>query len=372
MVEADPSSVFRALFDGRTLAYGWSRGHDLGTLRGLTEAQYQHHLGGIGIDEDWSLGLAPVRDDGTVRFTGLDLDAKDLTDTEVHEVVRRASDLGLPLVWTLSRSRGLHGWLFLDEPTKPADVRRVLHAWGERLGWSVKSGGASKERGDRFFEVFPKQEWIAPDKAGNWIRLPWPGGQKAMCRRGVWLLEQPPTFAQWLAFALQLRVSQAQLDEFLREVGPAPMPSVPRKTSRATAVIPPHDASVDIPLGSLRDPNVTLADVRRWLGQLGEDYYGPYESSVKVLMALHHQFAETPQEAGALALEWSQQSTKYEDGAVEAKWSSFGTADSSNEITIRSLRHWAGENYVAEFDDDNEQELRARALRRQFDPLRPT
>jgi hypothetical protein len=90
-------------------------------------------------------------------------------------------------------------------------------------------------------------------------------------------------------------------------------------------------------------PNVGVRDAERWLNDLKPERSENYQEWLNVLMALHHQFAGSPDEseAVALAIQWSQKCGKYKDGDVEEKWASFGAEGSRSEITIRSLRHWA-------------------------------
>ena len=91
-VEENPAGAFRALFDGRTVAFGYSKGDGIGTGRELTLEHYRRHLDGDGSDAAWSLGLIPVRDDNTVKFGVLDFDAPGLKTIEVESVVRRSSE----------------------------------------------------------------------------------------------------------------------------------------------------------------------------------------------------------------------------------------------------------------------------------------
>jgi hypothetical protein len=95
--------------------------------------------------------------------------------------------------------------------------------------------------------------------------------------------------------------------------------------------------------GSAPEPGISLADAERWLSGLAPHRSDEYQAWVSVLMALHHQFANSLDEpqALALAIEWSQESGKYQDGEVEDKWRSFSTGGTQQAITIRSLRHWA-------------------------------
>jgi hypothetical protein len=92
-----------------------------------------------------------------------------------------------------------------------------------------------------------------------------------------------------------------------------------------------------------RELDVSLADAAEWLSALAAERCDDYQAWVSVLMALHHQFANFPDEPEALALavQWSQESGKYQAGDVEEKWRSFAKGGTQPEITIRSLRHWA-------------------------------
>jgi hypothetical protein len=296
-----------------------------------------------GTDAEWSLGLNPLRDDSTVMFAVLDIDAPGLTRGEVDQVLRRSNELGLPLVWAQSRSGGLHGYLFLAEPSDPGAVRRLLAAWGSKLGWKAKGGGASKTKGDRFYEVFPKQEHLDGDKAGNWIRLPWPGADRAERRRGVWTLGSLPSFTQWLAYAWQHRVTVEQLDEMLRGVGTDATPARSVEALCDSATTRAEHVAAPLSLTSTRVRGVTLAEVGRYLKHLTPERCDGYDGWLHVLMAVHHQFAGTPEEQDAIAMldAWASQSGSYEEGAVAAKWKSFSSGTRNNEITIRSLKRWA-------------------------------
>jgi hypothetical protein len=353
-VTANPADAFCELFDGRTAAYGWSKGDAASTSRGLTSAHFQQHLDTGGTDAEWSLGLNPLRDDSTVMFAVLDIDAPGLTRTEVEQVLRRSNELGLPLVWAQSRSGGLHGYLFLAEPADPGAVRRLLAAWGSNLGWKAKGGGASKTKGDRFYEVFPKQEHLDSDKAGNWIRLPWPGGDRAERRRGVWTLGAPPSFPQWLAYAWQQRVTPEHLGEMLRGVGADAMPATSVDVQSNNATTPAECVEAPLSLSPTTLPGVTLADVRRYLSRLTPERCNDYDGWLHVLMAVHHQFAGTPDELEAIAVvdAWASQSGSYEDGAVEEKWRSFRSGTRNNEITIRSLKRWARVDEIEQAVDE--------------------
>lgn len=351
--------TFTELFTGFTGGYGESLpgGRVRTTTADVTAALYQRHLSTNGSEDAWSLGIVPLRDDDHVTFGALDLDAKDLRDGEVQAILRRAHERKLPLVFSRSRSGGLHGWLFLTERSDPTVVRQILRYCGQQLGWHEMRRGESKDRGARFFEVFPKQVARADGQLGNWIRLPYPGGEAAQTRRGVWLLPGEPSFAQWLTYATQNRVTPARLQQLALELSPtAPATAdspdaMPARAHPAGAVRQTRlgDDLADLAmLGSPREADVTLSDVAHWLGQLPPELCDEYRTWLDVLMAIHHQYAGTPDEDAAIELaeRWSRRSSKYQPGDVRRKWSSFGKTATPSQITIRTLRHLAQESDV--------------------------
>lgn len=339
---SDVLTDFSALFSGRLSSFGASSGDRAWTeKRPLTEHEYARHLSAQAVTGEWSLGLNPLRDDDTVLFAALDFDAKDLSDEDVHAILQRAHDLELPLVWTRSKSNGLHGWLFFEEPVEAAGVRSLLADWGKTLGWSEKQGGSSKGRGDRFFEIFPKQDRLANGEHGNWIRLPWPGGNAATSRRGIALDSAAPSFQLWIATAVQNRITKSTLSRLLRAMERSrSSPAVPIER---TTLKPGANEDALLPLPTPRDSDFTIAEARTLVARLSGERRDDYESWTMVLMALHHQFAGTADEADAIALatDWSAASHKYQAGDVEAKWRSFKARNDGAEITVRSLRLWA-------------------------------
>lgn len=115
----------------------------------------------------------------------------------------------------------------------------------------------------------------------------------------------------------------------------------------------PAASTADLPapgsvvlVGRPREEGVSISDAELLLGALAPERCDSYHDWLGVLMALHHQFAGTPNEPEALALatSWSQQSGKYQAGDVDRKWSSFSAAPTGSEITIRSVRRWAEED----------------------------
>lgn len=308
--ELDPLTTYRMLFEGRRSSHGVSQGFQARTEQTeVTAEQYRRHLGGDGSEQAWSLGLSPLRDDNTVVFAALDFDATSLSDPEVRQILERAANLRLPLIWTRSRSGGLHAWLFLLEPTPTEPIRRLMSDIGQLLGWQPHQPGRSKAQGDRFFEVFPKQHHLSAGQFGNWIRLPWPGGERAKSRRGVWLQVLPPTFAGWMAEALQRRVSLAELEALVRPLLGSDL-ALQKKDGRAQA----------LPLGSptklipsmpgadrVLESRFPISAVAALLAALPEEDVVDRDVWLRTGMALHHEYGGTADEPVALELfdEWS-------------------------------------------------------------------
>lgn len=158
---------FKALFSGLERAHGeWKQDEDNldkdkvkkgGKARTVaepvTDEHWQNHIAG-----KVSLGIIPIRDDGTVLWACLDIDAYE------QNVYRRAIDFvkehSLPFVVCRSKSGGAHVFVFFSEPVKALSAQRKLTAM-------------SKAMGHAGCEVFPKQIELEKDQYGNWLNLPY-------------------------------------------------------------------------------------------------------------------------------------------------------------------------------------------------------
>jgi hypothetical protein len=151
--------AFAALFAGRTDAYGTGKGEWI--RRRLQLSSYRHHLEGNG----HGLGIAPLLDDGTVRFAAIDLDEPNF------EAARELQDfLSFGTTWIeRSRSGNAHVWAFFEEP---------IEAWIPR--------GVMREAiaavGKPTVEVFPKQDQLREGMVGNYINLPYHGNRRPILR----------------------------------------------------------------------------------------------------------------------------------------------------------------------------------------------
>lgn len=153
---------FRELFVGSEYAHGeWhSNIGDKGQGKTLpspaSDVDYQNHLTG-----KLGLGLVPIRADGTVRFASIDIDV----DTIDHKALAaKVTALGLQLNVFRSKSGGAHCTIFYPEPgVKATEARVTLKKYAALLGYPKA-------------EIFPKQNSVTQKDFGNWINLPYFGG----------------------------------------------------------------------------------------------------------------------------------------------------------------------------------------------------
>lgn len=161
-MEATLISRFAALFAGRTDIAGVHIASENRTFTerpegGVTEETYRAHLEGRR-----SLGIAPLRDDGTVSWFAFDVDVDDQGLTRrIRSVLAQH---GFAPYIERTKSKGYHVWCFLSEPT-PAKAVRAL-----ATQVLVEADAPSH------MEVFPKQTWLREGQVGNWINLPYYGG----------------------------------------------------------------------------------------------------------------------------------------------------------------------------------------------------
>jgi hypothetical protein len=161
-ISASDIERFAALFQGRTGEYGTGEGRWV--HKPVTLAHYEAHLRGFGK----GLGIAPLRDDGTIRFAAIDLDEPDFD-------AARDMQKFLPGDSFIERSRSgnAHVWVFFSDDVLAWPVRGILKA-------------AIEAAGKMSVEVFPKQDRLFPElrsmperpEVGNYINLPFHGDQR--------------------------------------------------------------------------------------------------------------------------------------------------------------------------------------------------
>jgi hypothetical protein len=144
----------------------------------LTVRELRSHLAG-----DVTLGVYPIRLDGTVGFFALDLDitrrALDAARSDVEqaralrrkaaayalELLGRLRALGFEPLLESSGYKGRHVWVFLDPPQPATRIHRLGELLAKRIAADVPP--------ELHVEVFPKQGKRSGDKGlGNLIKLP--------------------------------------------------------------------------------------------------------------------------------------------------------------------------------------------------------
>lgn len=156
----------------------------------FTPAVARGHLMGA-----YTVGVYPLRMDGTVPFVAFDLDvarfamAREGSATKglgqlnrtVHGAARRFVDAaamhGLTAVIEDSGWKGRHVWVFFEVPVPAAAARRLS---------DVLVAGAGALPAEVTLEVFPKQVRVAEGGLGNLIKLPL-GIHRVTSRRSVLL-----------------------------------------------------------------------------------------------------------------------------------------------------------------------------------------
>ena len=138
---------FKRLFSGLETAYGTGKGS---WVRERPKLQhYSMHLRGHGD----GLGIAPLREDGTVSFAAIDLDEPDF------DTARELSKL-LPGTTFIEKSRSgnAHIYAFFAEPIEAWIPRGIMRE-------------ATAALGKPHVEVFPKQDRLRIGMVGNYINL---------------------------------------------------------------------------------------------------------------------------------------------------------------------------------------------------------
>lgn len=155
----DPNTVtnYMELFQGRTDAFGTGRGQWI--KRPPVIKDFQEHLAGRGP----GLGIAPLLDDGTIRFAAIDLDEPDFDAAQEMQEL-----LGFATTWIeRSRSGNAHVWAFFSDWIPAWIPRGILRETTAAIGKPS-------------VEVFPKQDRLLEGMVGNYINLPYHGNDRPM------------------------------------------------------------------------------------------------------------------------------------------------------------------------------------------------
>jgi len=167
----------------------------------IPDEAWDRHLAG----EKTGLGIVPISDAGTCYWGCIDLDDD---ETDHAALIQEVGGLGLPFVICRSKSGGAHLFLFFIEPIKPVHLLAKMKRWSELLGL----GNPADDQGRAApLEFFPKQISLAAGQKGNWLNLPYFGGD-ATTRYGVDEHGEVMSLEAFLDHAESMRLTENELD----------------------------------------------------------------------------------------------------------------------------------------------------------------
>jgi len=169
----------------------------------VTKALWEQHLAG-----KISLGVIPIREDGTCSWGSIDVDQY---GEDFLKLIDRVERGGFPLVPCRSKSGGLHLLMFLKAPEPAASVQSALRDMAAKLGLAG-------------CEIFPKQTVVLADRGdlGNWITVPFGPtyGGKIKDQVGLKKTGAEMTIEEFLLIAEKARTDIASLAELRKAARP--------------------------------------------------------------------------------------------------------------------------------------------------------
>jgi hypothetical protein len=151
------------------------------------------------------LGVVPIQLDGTVGWFAGDIDVYGI---DHKALLGKIQAMELPLILCRSKSGGAHIYCFPADPIPAAMGIRLMRDWLTRLGFPKS-------------EVFPKQESVSEETVGNWINLPYFGGDKTE-RFAFGLSGERLTVAQFEQLAAAMSPTRSELEEFDHQIKERP------------------------------------------------------------------------------------------------------------------------------------------------------
>lgn len=151
------------------------------------------------------LGIAPIRDDGTVLFGAIDIDV--YKDRDLHkDLLAKIYKFKLPLVVCTTKSGGAHCYCFLSTPISAETMRNKLLEFASVMGYSKNSAGTD-------VEIFPKETKVLQEKGDipSWINMPYPNGENTV-RYALDNSQNPLSLEEFLDYAEKTRVTAEELE----------------------------------------------------------------------------------------------------------------------------------------------------------------
>ncbi len=145
-------NAFMELFSGRKDCYGMNQ---ICMKEPLTKEIYKGHLDGIK-----RIGVYPIFDTNKTSWAACDIDEENFD--KALGIKNLAAENDIPMHIERSKSKGYHIWVFLDKSIEAVKIRLVLELFLSQL--------------DIKCEIFPKQDEVNDGQYGNFIFLPFFGG----------------------------------------------------------------------------------------------------------------------------------------------------------------------------------------------------
>ena len=199
---------FRRLFRGSEDWFGqYEAAPDGSKIRAWTTAgpvpdeAWDRHLAG----EQPGIGIVPITDEGTCYWGCIDLDDD---ETDHAALVKKVRQLGLPFVVCRSKSGGAHLFLFFREPISPIKLVAKLKRWSLQL----QLENPPDDQGRRpDLEIFPKQIRLEEGQKGNWLNIPYFGGDDTT-RYGLDDEGEPLSLEEFLDYVDQFMLTENLLE----------------------------------------------------------------------------------------------------------------------------------------------------------------
>ncbi len=208
--------AFKTLFRGNESCYGIhipeaediaegekKKGKSFTKQAPIEEEHYAAHIAG-----DMSIGVVPINHDNKVSFMAVDVDVYPCNPSKYSMLFFKYS---LPFVCFRSKSGGLHAFCFFSKPTPADEALDQLHVVRQILGLAKTT------------ETFPKQRKLALNAVGNWINLPYFGGNSSQ-RYAYDCDGNPMSFDAAMEYCMSVRCTLKSLKDTLEHLPFAPAP----------------------------------------------------------------------------------------------------------------------------------------------------
>ena len=164
----------------------------------LTVDLWERHLKG-----DLSIGVIPLTDDETCKWGCIDVDEYPI---DTNEILHRIEEMNLPLLPCMTKSGGVHLFLFTKEPISAFKFQSKLEEIAAAMG----------RTGD---EIFPKQyEWSKQlpkeNQTGNWLNMPYFAGEDTT-RYALKPDGEAADIEEFFDLVDKVSITERQLDSFI-------------------------------------------------------------------------------------------------------------------------------------------------------------